>query len=468
MRASTLERPASDAGAGGRDDPVKLTLLGAGVRTPLVLRGVAAGAASLGIDAIALHDPDPERLRVMAVLGRSALEDAGANVSLEAPGDAREALRDARFVFAAIRVGGEAARAADERAAIDAGVLGQETVGPVGLAMAMRTIPAMLEHARTIEEVAPDAFLVNFTNPVGIVTQAVTQHTSVRAVGICDTPLSLGRSLAAFVGVGVDELDLGYVGLNHLGWFTRVGTRDGDALATILDRFDALAAADPAWALFDPGLVRALGLLPNEYDVFYYERARTFDAIRRSGGTRGEQLLALNTRLWADLARLVDADHVPGAWAAWNAAMTERGATYFARERGADVETASRRRSDEVEAGGYEGMATSVMSAVATGASTTLILDVPNRGAIAELADDDVVEIPCRLEAGEVHPLPQDRLPEPARALIEPVKAYERLALEAGVTRSRSTALRALLCHPLVGSFETASRLVDAFDLGPS
>jgi 6-phospho-beta-glucosidase len=466
MRASTTHH--RSAGGDGKDGIVKLTLLGAGVRTPLVVRGVAAGARSLGIDRIALHDPDPDRLRVMTALGRSVLEDAGADVVLEAPGEAREALRDARFVFAAIRVGGEAARAADERSAIDAGVLGQETVGPVGLAMAMRTIPAMLEHARTIEEVAPDAFLVNFTNPVGIVTQAVTQHTSVRAVGICDTPLSLGRSLASFVDIGLDELDLGYVGLNHLGWYTRVGTRDGDALPTILDRFEALAATDAAWGLFDPGLVRALGLLPNEYDVFYYERERTFDAIRRSGGTRGEQLLALNARLWTDLARLVDAGDLARAWGAWNAAMAERGATYFARERGDDVETASRRRPDGVEAGGYEGMATSVMSAIASGGSTTLVLDVPNRGAIAELADEDVVEIPCRLEAGEVRPLPQDPLPEPARALIEPVKAYERLALEAGVTRSRSTALRALLCHPLVGSFETASRLVDAFDLGPS
>lgn len=179
---------------------MKMTLLGSGVRAPFVLRGLAAGQDDLGLDEVVLHDTDPERLELMAALGTHLCAGWGAAFTVRGEPHPRAAIEGARFVFSAIRPGQEGARAVDEEVPLKHGVLGQETTGPGGFAMALRTIPAMLGYARLIEEAAPDALLVNFTNPVGIVMQALHDHSSVRAVGICDGPISMQRSVAAFLG----------------------------------------------------------------------------------------------------------------------------------------------------------------------------------------------------------------------------------------------------------------------------
>ena len=180
---------------------MKVTLLGAGVRAPFVLRGLAAGAADLDLDEVVLFDTDPERLELMTALGEHFVASWGAPFTVRNEPDAASALAGARFVFSAIRPGQEAARAVDEEVPLKHGVLGQETTGPGGFAMALRTIPAMVAYGRLIEQVAPNALLVNFTNPVGIVMQALHDHTSVRAIGICDGPISMQRSVAEFLGL---------------------------------------------------------------------------------------------------------------------------------------------------------------------------------------------------------------------------------------------------------------------------
>ena len=173
---------------------MKLTLLGTGVRTPLLLNGLVSRGSELALTEVVLHDADRERLEVMAALATHLVARWGGGFRVRAAPDAADALSEADFVFAAIRVGQEGARALDERIPLAHGVLGQETTGPGGFAMALRTIPAMLEHAALIERVAPRAVLVNFTNPVGIVLQAITERSSVRAVGVCDTPTSMKRA----------------------------------------------------------------------------------------------------------------------------------------------------------------------------------------------------------------------------------------------------------------------------------
>ena len=345
-------------------------------------------------------------------------------------------------------------------------MLGQETTGPGGFAMAMRTIPAMLEHARTIEAVAPEALLVNFTNPVGIVTQALHDHTRVRVVGVCDGPVSMKRSIAAFLGVPGDRVHADYAGLNHCGWIHRVQVDGEDRLGELLDRFDELRKLDDQWSLFDVDLVRDIGMLPMEYLYFFYEGDRAVENILVSGGTRGKQVAAINDALWPELRARIAADDPAGAADAWARAMETRDETYFARERGETIAEPTPTASDgseRFEGEGYEGVATAVMLTVARRLRVPLILDVPNRGAIRCLEDDDVVEVTTMMDEHGAHPLAQGRLPDAAESLLRRVKRYERLTVRAASTGSYDAALEALTVHPLVGSDAPARSILDDY-----
>jgi len=435
---------------------MKMTLIGTGVRTPFVLHGLADRAASLGLDEVVLHDADASRLDVMSALGAYLCKSWGAGFMLRGEPDPRAALEGARFVFTAIRVGQERARAIDEQVPLKYGVLGQETTGPGGFAMALRTIPVMLGYARLIGEVAPDALIVNFTNPVGLIMQALTLHSSARVVGVCDGPIEMKRSVAEFLGVPPDHVHADYFGLNHAGWIHRVLVDGRDRLPEVIDRFEDLQRQDESWRLFDPELVQAIGMLPMEYLYFYYSRARAVENILASGGTRGEQVQALNSALWPKMRAAVGSGDVAAAEAAWERAMNARDETYFARERGESVPDGSTEDEGEhiemFEGEGYEGLATAVITASALRMKVPLILNVPNRGAIPDLADDDVVEVTSLTDENGAHPLAQGRMPSHALALIEPLKAYERLTVKAAVEGSYSAALEALLVHQLVGS----------------
>ena len=441
---------------------MKMTLLGAGVRAPFVLRGLAAGAADLDLDEVVLFDTDPERLELMTALGGHFAASWDAPFTVRSEPDAASALAAARFVFSAIRPGQEAARAVDEEVPLKHGVLGQETTGPGGFAMALRTIPAMVAYGQLIEQVAPNALLVNFTNPVGIVMQALHDHTSVRAIGICDGPISMQRSVAEFLGLPREQVHADYAGLNHCGWIHRVLVDGEDRLPEVIDRFEELQAADEQWALFDPELVRSIGMLPMEYLYFYYYRDTAVEHIRGSGSSRGRQLQALNDALWPVLRARIDAGDLPGAQTAWERAMGERDATYFARERG-EVVDEELEIGDVFEGEGYEGVATAVMAAATRRRKTPLIVDVANRGAIGVLDDDDVVEVTCLVDEHGAHPIAQGRLPDAATDLLTQVKLYERRTVEAAVTGSYEAALEALLVHPLVASYPTAKRILDDY-----
>lgn len=442
---------------------MKMTLLGSGVRAPFVLRGLAAGQDDLGLDEVVLHDTDPERLELMAALGGHMCAEWNARFVVRGEPDPRAAIAGARFVFSAIRPGQEGARAVDEEVPLKHGVLGQETTGPGGFAMALRTIPAMLGYARLIEEAAPDALLVNFTNPVGIVMQALHDHSSVRAVGICDGPISMQRSVAEFLGLPREQVHADYFGLNHCGWIHRVLVDGRDRLPELLDRFEELQAADERWRLFDPGLVRAIGMLPMEYLYFYYYRDQAVAHIRGSGSSRGRQLQMLNDALWPVLRACVDAGDLPGARTAWERAMGERDATYFARERGETVEGEPVEVGDVFAGEGYAGIATAVMAAAVQRWKVPLILNVPNRGAIGGLRDDDVVEVTCLADEHGAHPIAQGAMPEAALALVGQVKIYERLTVTAAVEGSYDAALGALLAHPLVASYPVAKAILDGY-----
>jgi 6-phospho-beta-glucosidase len=442
---------------------MKMTLLGSGVRVPFVLHGLAAAQDDLGLDEVVLHDTDGDRLTLMSALGAHLCAEWGARFTVRAEPDPRAAIAGARFVYSAIRPGQEAARAVDEEVPLKHGVLGQETTGPGGFAMALRTIPAMLGYASMIEDVAPDALLVNFTNPVGIVTQALHDHSSVRVVGICDGPVSMHRSVAKLLDLPPERLHADYFGLNHCGWIHRVLVDGRDRLPEVLERFDELRRADERWRLFDPALVRAIGMLPMEYLYFYYYRDEAVAHIRGSGSSRGRQLQALNDALWPVLRTCVDGGDLAAAQVAWERAMRERDATYFARERGETAAEGDESPSDLFSSDGYEGMATAIVAAAVQRRKVPLILNVPNRGAIEGLRDDDVVEVTCLADEHGAHPIAQGHLPEAAMALVRQVKVYERLTVTAAVECSYDVALDALLAHPLVGSYPTAKAILDDY-----
>jgi 6-phospho-beta-glucosidase len=442
---------------------MKMTLLGSGVRAPFVLRGLAAAEGDLGVDEVVLFDNDPERLELMTALGAHFVAEWGARFTVHSEPDPEAALAGARFVFSAIRPGQEAARAVDEEVPLKHGVLGQETTGPGGFAMALRTIPAMLEYAHLIEEVAPAALLVNFTNPVGIVMQALHDHSTVRAIGICDGPISMQRSVAGFLGEPREQVHADYFGLNHCGWIHRVLVDGRDRMPELLDRFEELQAFDEQWRLFDPALVRSIGMLPMEYLYFYYYRDEAVAHIRGSGSSRGRQLQALNDALWPQLRTLVDAGDLAGARAAWERAMGERDATYFARERGETVQEDDVDDEEVFRGEGYEGVATAVMAAAVQRRKVPLIVNVANGGAIGGLRDDDVVEVTCLADEHGAHPIAQGTMPEAAAALIGQVKLYERHTVDAAVHGSYDSALEALLVHPLVASYPAAKRILDDY-----
>jgi 6-phospho-beta-glucosidase len=356
----------------------------------------------------------------------------------------------------------------DEEVPLGHGVLGQETTGPGGFAMALRTIPAMLGYAKLIEDVAPDAIVVNFTNPVGIIVQALTERSSIRVIGVCDGPIDMKRSVAQLLDVPGDEIHVDYAGLNHAGWIHRVLVDGRERLPEVLERYEELRAQDDSWRLFDAELVRTIGMLPMEYLYFYYYRDRAIENVLRSHGTRGEQIAAINDRLWPVLRERVSADDLEGAQRAWELAMDTRHATYFARERGEDVpDDEDEGTPDEAiemfEGDGYEGLATAVIAAAVRRLKIPLIVNAPNRGAIGRLADDDVVEVTSLVDEHGALPLAQGTLPSAAYALIEPIKAYERLTVRAAVEGSYRDALEALLVHPLVGSYPVARGILDDY-----
>lgn len=416
---------------------------GGGFRVPQVYRALLRDTGAPRVDHVVLYDPDPARSAVI----RDVLAQQAAGVPdaprVEAAASLDSALTGSDFVFAALRVGGLAGRIADERVAARAGVLGQETTGPGGLAYALRTVPVMLDVARRVLDLAPHAQVINFTNPAGIVTEAMRSVLGDRVIGICDTPDGMGRRFAPLLGVPARELFLDYAGINHLGWLRRI-EHDGTDLLPGLLADDGLAGTDEG-AMFGVPWLRTLGAIPNEYLYFYYYNR---EAVR-AASARGEYLGQQQTEFY----RAAAAD--PGnALTLWQAAVAERSRTYLAEARGA---------AGQADGEGYEGVALAVLGAIARDEPTRMILNVANGTTLPGLAADTVVEVPCTVDATGVHPLPVTPLAGAELGLVQQVRAAERRTVEAATSGSRQTMVAALALHPLVDSVSVADELVTGY-----
>jgi 6-phospho-beta-glucosidase len=426
---------------------VRLAIIGGGgFRVPLVYGAVLRGRR--GFDDVVLHDVDAGRLERIGLVLEGQAAAHGHHVPVRTTGDLDDALEGADFVFVAIRVGGLEGRTVDEGVPLGHGVLGQETIGPGGICFALRTIPAMLELAERVARRAPDAWLVNFTNPAGMVTEALQQVLGDRAIGICDTPSGLCRRVAAALGRDTAELSFDYFGLNHLGWLK--GVRDGgggDLLPGLLADDDALARLEEG-RVFGAEWLRSLGMIPNEYLSYFYFAEDTVNAL--SEKPRGAYLLEQQASFYASRP-----ESPAAALAEWKATKSERDRTYMAEARNGHEPAPAA----EDEPGGYEVEAMAVVDAIASNAGTVRILNAANRSALPFLDERAVVEVPCVVGAAGARPLAVGTVPEHARALIDTIKAVERATIEAAVTGSTALAVKALALHPLVPSVTAAREI---------
>jgi 6-phospho-beta-glucosidase len=468
----------------------RLTLVGGGgVRGPLFVEAAARRAARLGITEITLFDIDAEKLDLLGGICRGLAADHGVRVT--AATDARAALAGADFVVTTIRVGGDRGRVLDERVAMRHGVLGQETTGAGGFAMAMRSIPAILEYAEILAEVSPGAWLFNFTNPAGLVTQALHDAGHHRAVGICDSANAARDAVAAHHGLPPGGLRAEVFGLNHLSWTRAVRAADGTDLLAPLLRDPGFRAATHQ-RFFPAELAEWIGMWINEYLFYYYFAEQAVERIGAERQTRGEEVLDRNARL-LDTLREIGPGDPARALTAYRAYEAGRSSTYMryadpgggsaddgdtGDDGGRDGEGGglARRSADQATSaeagpaeGGYAGVALDLIEALVTGTPDHGAVNIPNRGAVAGLADDGVVEFSAVADADGVRPASIGAIPDAPALLVQSVKRYERLAARAIVSRSRDLAVQALMAHPLVLSYSRALALVadylDAHDI---
>jgi 6-phospho-beta-glucosidase len=406
---------------------LKIAVIGGGsTYTPELIEGFTRRPDRLPIDELVLLDIDPERLEVVGGLAQRMLDKLDWTGRLVSTGNRDAAIDGADYVLVQLRVGGQAARLVDETLPLRFGTVGQETTGAGGFAKALRTVPVVLELAEeTARRAARGAWLVDFTNPVGIVSQALLDEGH-RAIGLCNVAIGLQRMLAKRLNVTPDRVELEHVGLNHLTW-ERAARIDGrDRLPELLERDgDELAAHVGLPA----EVVRAIGAIPSYYLRYYY---LTDDVVReqRDGRSRAQDVIDIEARL-LELYR-------DQALAEKPALLEDRGGAY------------------------YSEAAAQLIASLHDGAGDVQVVDIRNDGALPDLPAHAVVEIPARIDKEGAHPLPLAPLAPEMRGLVEEVKAFETLAVDAARSGDRRTALRALLANPLVRGRANPSELLDA------
>jgi 6-phospho-beta-glucosidase len=320
------------------------------------------------------------------------------------------------------------------------------------VAYALRSVPVSLEVARRVAAVAPEAWVINFTNPAGVVTEAMQTVLGDRVVGICDSPVALAGRAMRVLGLDPAETTVDYVGLNHLGWLRGLHAGGTDHLPRLLADEQLLQRTEEG-RLFGAPWLRALGAIPNEYLFYYYFTREAIASVRAAGQTRGEFLREQQEAFYAEVARS------PGsALETWRRVRAERDATYLQEAR---AEGEARDELD-LEGGGYEGVALALMGALGGGAPAELVLDVRSAGAVPGMPRDAVVEVPCTVDAGGPRPHPVAEPEGHMLGLMQSVKAVDRLVLEAVLERSETAALEAFALHPLVDSVTSARALLDA------
>jgi 6-phospho-beta-glucosidase len=406
---------------------VKVAVVGAGsTYTPELVSGLGRERDAIDVREVVLHDIDAERLEVVGGLAQRMLDRQGYAGRLEQTGDLDRALEGADYVLVQIRVGGQEARLRDETVPLACGCIGQETTGAGGLAKAFRTVPVVLEIAERVRERAADgAWIVDFTNPVGIVTRSLLDAGH-RAVGLCNVAIGVQRTCARLLGVEPERIVVDQVGLNHLTWVRAVRVDGEDALPRLLDdqgdELSGLAGGLPR------ELLERLGAIPSYYLRYFYAHDRVL-AEQLGEKPRAAQVMEIERAL-LEMYRDPQLTEKP-------ALLEQRGGAF------------------------YSEAAVGLVRSLATGDDRVHEVDVRNAGTLAGLAEDDVVEVPAWVGRDEIAPLPQRPLAPELLGLVQHVAAYERLAAQASAAQDLELARKALLAHPLIGQHALVEELLE-------
>ena len=408
---------------------VKVAVVGGGsTYTPELVEGFYTHADRLPIDELVLYDIDPVRLEVVGGLSQRILSKRSWPGRLTLTTERDRALDGADFVLVQLRVGGQAARLLDETLPLEFGCIGQETTGAGGFAKALRTVPVVLELAEeTRIRGAKDAWIIDFTNPVGIVTQALLDDGH-RAIGLCNVAIGLQRRFAQYLDVAPERVELEHVGLNHLSWERAVRVDRVDRLPELIEQHADHIAEEIELPVH---LIRLLGAIPSSYLRYFYLTDEVLAGqLAGSRRARAEEVMAIEREL-LELYRDPAVDAKPKL-------LEQRGGAF------------------------YSEAAAQLIASLYAGTGDVQVVDVRNAGALPGLPDDAVVEVPARIDRSGAHPQALKPLAPEMLGLVQQLKAYERLAVRAAVAADRSAALKALMANPLVGRYQVAARLLDA------
>jgi 6-phospho-beta-glucosidase len=400
---------------------VKVAVIGGGsTYTPELIDGILQRHDRLPVSIIHLIDIDLERLTIIAAFAKRMIKAAGRNIEIEYSTDARTGIRGSSFVVSQFRVGSQKARHRDEMLGRKYGLVGQETVGVGGFAKALRTIPVALSIAQIIEEEAPDAMLLNFTNPAGLITQALKTHApKVKSIGLCNVPWNTRIEIAGALNVSATSVEFDYVGLNHLSWIRGVKVDGADRSLEAIAAFRGLTinkatpGDSPAWI---QSTIDYLQAIPNYYLLYYYEE-KAWVKYQLNTPTRASEVMKMEEALMAKFA--------DEAIVTKPLELMERGGAY------------------------YSDSAAELMADIHNDAGTIHIVNTLNNGAILGFADDAVMEIPAVITKSGAQSIKSGAMRSDIDALVRSVKDFEMLTIDAATTGSEQSALLALLANPI-------------------
>ena len=407
----------------------KIAVIGGGSSyTPELIDGFIQHEGDLKVGEIALFDIDEERLRIVGGMAERMVRYAEMDTRVTTTKERARAVDGAGFVLSSMRVGQMGARVLDEKIPLKYGVIGQETTGPGGTLKAWRTIPVTLDIARDMEKYAPDAWYINFTNPSGIITEALLKHTPLKVVGLCNNPINTIAAMAEAFHVRPEDVFLEWMGMNHVNWVRRVYIKGEDVTGLLMERLEELMHIEEM-PKFDPELIRTLGVLPTYYLQYYYYHPDKVKEAQASEKTRGETVYEVEKELlkkYADPNVLVKPPE-----------LAQRGGARYS-----------------------EAAVNLIMSLMLDRRDVQVVV-ARNGDSLPDLPPDAAVEVPCVVGAHGVTPLVMGHFPESIRALAIQAKAWESAVVRAAVSGERRDAVLAMLNNPLVPDFPTAVKLVD-------
>jgi 6-phospho-beta-glucosidase len=445
---------------------MKLAIIGAGgVRTPLLIQAIHKRQGRLGINQLSLMDIDPARMNTIGAVSHQLEESGKLDFKITRTDDLKEALTGADFVITTFRVGGIESRAIDERVPLNLGILGQETTGAGGFAMGLRSIPVLIDIVHAMEKACPQAWLVNFANPAGMMIQALHNTTGwKRMAGICDAPSQFLSVFAGLLQVKMDDVELDYFGLNHLGWIRSIRHQGKDHIREFIDML-IKSGGIPQFP-FDPRLIELLGMFPNEYLYYFYYSRQAVANILKAGISRGEQILGDNQLLFNKINYLNGKGDYAEIEKTYLDYVGRRGGTYMQNETGGGETSgnlALLEQLDQASREGYAGVALDLIESLMGLGDHRMILNILNRRSIPAMDKDDIVEIPAMVTSDKIEPINVGSIPDHCLGLMKTIKAYEHLTVKAAVERSYDQALQALTIHPLVQDHELARKVLDGY-----